>query len=138
MSKSEQNPLSFTHPRAKKKQKWGRQKNASAKLKCLSKTKMPPINWKRRRPSQAFCLPFGFSRCVLMGISTSGFGDFCFEAGACGEIEIWRILSWHSQNMSKSLKEHENQNMGLFEKPGFFPITRFFWLGLLFFGSLKP
>ena len=46
----------------RKNKKWGRQKNASAKLKCLSKTKMPPINWKRRRPAQAFCLPFGFSR----------------------------------------------------------------------------
>ena len=105
----------------RKNKKWGRQKNASAKLKCLSKTKMPPINWRHRRPSQAFFLPFGFSRCVLMGISTSGFGNFCFEAGACGEIEIWRILSWHGRNMSKLLKEHENQNMGLFWKTRFFP-----------------
>ena len=46
----------------RKSKKFGRQKNASAKLKCLSKTKMPPINWRRRRPSQAFFLPFGFSR----------------------------------------------------------------------------
>ena len=85
--------LSFTHPRTiyrteKKKENRGLQKNASKNKNASAKPKMPQINWRRRRPSEAFFLQFGFARyyyiLLCFGVTFEGQGG-CGKSCTCVE-----------------------------------------------------